>query len=201
MSFLKNINKKFQTQTGNSPAPKNSDPKEVVLPVGEGTILPDVLDNSDYINLFPPNTSKETFVSRLKNKPKFVGEIYYPYYLTFFSIDIKRYRMKPRRVYMHLMCDAVSGEIIQVRSKEQVEFNEVKAPRNLIDKAFTEKMANEKLADMCKRKILRKYRTWWLPVITAEKTSLVYIKYWVVQEKGAIEGVYCNSFDGKIKKF
>ncbi len=156
-----------------------------------------------FIKVFPENVSLNSFLnnSNVREQAAYVGSVYYPYWLCFMKVDMKRLKMKPRRVYMQLMCDAVNGEIIQVKSDERIIFDEVNPSEvNVIPCAKDQEEGKHLCWDMCKRKIIRKYRSWWFPDIVVDLSYLVYVKHWVTKDKYGKRGYYCNSFDGSIKK-
>ncbi len=129
-------------------------------------------------------------------------QVLYPYYYGETLIEIKRiFPLSPRRLTHRWLLDAITGRPFMLSNNLEAKPNNLSQSNNLLEPVIDHQGAVENIKGHLPRLIMRYYKYFFTPTISADKFDLFYIKVWLfnfTDNNNSETFMGVNSFSGNI---
>lgn len=132
--------------------------------------------------------SKIDIMQPLADEPVFTEKtILYPQYLAEVFINIPRAIGRPRKFKVILLVDGCTGKVLRCDSWPNLK--KMDKPYESVRLRLNKEKAETFIRDYAKRKIARRYLTYWKPRIDIKPLHIVYKVFWMTDRTCAIDSI------------
>lgn len=115
-------------------------------------------------------------------------EILYPQYIGLVKVEIPRLFFSPRVIRSYVIVDGGTGKTVRCNAWPSFEDYTTDGV-NLIRERIQTEEAKIQIIEFARKRLARKYLSYWNPIIYIEKFEKTYKLFWLTDEKTVIDSI------------